>query len=178
MKKYLLIIIFSLLLMSCQSKIETNTFTIDTSSTQKEYKSASTLIYSNDSCLDWKAETLPIIKLKSDTILAHHNVEGILFFSSNYLRELAKCNHLSYRISFDVLNLNRTRYRHIIELHRDTITLSLPYDSLKLVNSTKNIDEYLLDGTLKAAFYKENVVWEYDTMMHVVKKIFVLNNNR
>ena len=176
MRSFILTVIITILSYSCNTEVknENSDSNLDSIPQEKEYLSAYKIIYNNNQCLDWNVETLPIIELESDTILTNEKIKGNLFFSSNYLRKLAECNNLDYKIAFDIFKSNRTIDTSISKTNGDTIFFTMPYDSLKIVKSTKQIDEYLIQGKLRASFFKLNEVLGYDTMMPINKKIFVI----
>ncbi len=136
-------------------------------------RSAYNILYDRDSCLDWTNKTMPVLKLASDTIYQTSIVEGKAFFSSNYLRNLAKCNNLDYKLTFSLYNSKDKPYVYQAVQDSDTINISLPVDSLKLMGSTKYFDEYLLKGKLTASFFKINKALGYDTTMSIKRTIYI-----
>jgi hypothetical protein len=174
MKNYKIILIGVFVLLSCTAKIKNGNSTVDSLNSNKtDKRSSSEILYSNSSCLDWSIETYPIIELKSDTIVSSDSIRGKLFFSTNYLKQLAKCNQLDYKIAFDVYSTDGGYGESVKIINNDTLLFVMPYDSLKLINSTKKFNEYLLKGNLRATYFKLNEAFWYDTSMTIRKSIFV-----
>jgi hypothetical protein len=177
MKTYRLAIFIIIFLYSCKSELKTDKIDLTNDSIPKkeEYLSASKIIYNNSKCLDWNIETLPIIDLESDSIFFKKNIKCTIFFSSNYLRKLAKCNNLDYKFSFDLYKSNGEESL-TFETQKDTLSIDVPLNELKIINSTKLSDEYIIKGKLRASYFKHNKVLGYDTMMIIKKKFIVLKD--
>jgi len=174
MKKYLIFYI-ALLFINCESSIGDKSAATTKDSTVKQYLRASDLIYGKNLCRNTDIPTEPVVRLNQDTLFLSDSIRGSLFFSTNDLRKIATCNQLDYKISFDIIKPDRHMIYAIEESAGDTIHFTLPYDSLKIIDSSSKGVSYLLKGTLRASYFKLNEVLGYDTMMTFTKQVFVKN---
>lgn len=181
MKINLLIgIILLLFLASCESKSKESSSDVNLELPQKneEVRTGYDVIYSNKNCLKPEVDTNPIIQLEKNYRNNSGFVSGKAFFSNNYLRSIAWCNQIDYKIQLAISNPKIGFVKYFEEKLGDTIYFKIPCDSLEVVSADKIKKEYLLKGRLMASFFKANKVSGYDTIMPVKLNVLLAEKQK
>ncbi len=166
--------ILILMVLGCSSPHDSSVSESDTSAVDHPITYIrSNRIYDNIGCLNPDAKMAARIILVSDTINPGDSIKGKFFFTTPYLRELAKCNNLSYWISATLNDSEMNYLKTNKNVDEDTLYFSLAYDSLNIQKQSNDYIDYSFRGNLTANYVEENQKWGYDSTFIVIRNVVV-----